>query len=264
VVIAYEFVSDLCVLGFTDTTIAKGSTRLTRLIGEYVDMESLVLNGVLLPRKHENGLRSSEASQLPTVHEQIVQNPWEVTLVGGRSQDQHLNSRQVIESAMNPISVSRALVATTTTTATTTTIGPEPKINTGVPSDISLPGTQAPIQPDQSFHERPPTSIEPPANEHRAASRAATPANSFKHRLALGAHSARKMHKTGNEDVPTLYSDTPPAILAGYFAAYGDDGKWAASIRVAHASYTCWTHIPPVRATQILLTSQADRLQDLS
>jgi hypothetical protein len=163
-------------------------------------MESLVLNGVLLPRKHENGSRSSEASQSPTVHEQIVQNPWEVC---GRSQDQHL----IIESAMNPISVSRALVATTTATATTTT-GPEPEMNIGVPSNITLPGTQAPIQPDQSFQESPPTSIVPPANEHRAASRAATLANSFKHRLAFGAHSARKRQKTGNEDVPTLCSDT--------------------------------------------------------
>ncbi|RMZ74113.1 hypothetical protein GMOD_00004957 [Pyrenophora seminiperda CCB06] len=171
--IAYELVSDLRVLGFTDTTIAKGNTRLTKLIGEHVDMESLVLHGVLLPRKH-------------------------------------LNGRQVIESAMNSISVSRALVATITMTATTI-VGPELEMNIGVPSNITLPGTQAPIQPDQSFQENPPTSIEPPANEHQAANREATPANGFKHHLTVGANSARKRHKTGNEDVPTPCNDTATA-----------------------------------------------------
>jgi hypothetical protein len=113
---------------------------------------------------HENGSRSSEASQSPTVHEQIVQNRWDIALVSTRSQEQHLNGRQ-----------------------------------------------EAPVQPDQSFQKSPPTSNEPSANEHQATSRAVTPVNGFKHILEVGANSVRKRHKTGNEDVPTLYSDTPPA-----------------------------------------------------
>ncbi|KAF2818179.1 hypothetical protein CC86DRAFT_472984 [Ophiobolus disseminans] len=51
-IVACEIVSDLVHIGLEPTDIAKGSTRLTKFMGQHVDMESLVRHGKVLPKEH--------------------------------------------------------------------------------------------------------------------------------------------------------------------------------------------------------------------
>jgi hypothetical protein len=116
--VACNLISDLRALGLTNASIAKCRTRLTKLICEYVDEGPLAQSGEILQKEHhENGSRHCETLQSPTTHEHTAENRHEDTPVSTRPQKQHLNGRQVSESAeilaTTSISVSRILKATT-------------------------------------------------------------------------------------------------------------------------------------------------------
>ncbi len=176
-IVACEVVSDLLNIGLKGIDIAKGNTRLTKLIGEYVDMKLLVKHRKILPQEHHENRSSSEAPQSRTLLEQVAKNQHQDALVGGRPREH--SSQQAIKPATKLTSVT------------------------------TLPGTQEPIQRDRGSQESLSTSTKHSANEHRAASKAAP--NHIGH-LSPSANSARKRQNTGNEggfsSIPLINSCT--------------------------------------------------------
>lgn len=182
-IIACEVVSDLLAIGLKVIDIAKGSTRLTKLIGKYVDMKSLVEHGSILPIEHSENGSSSEAPQPPTL--QIVENQHADTPVGGRSQEKHRHSRQVIESATKATSVR------------------------------TLPGAQQSSQPARSYPDSLPTRHS--ANERRYVSKVTIPSPGDL--PAPSDNSPRKRQKLSNEGG---LSSVPP--ISSFTVMTGDNG----------------------------------------